>query len=135
MATMRFIVNDEPMDVAAVDVPNHIRVRDSGVGYGSRCLIVECGGAAVDAGVDAFRAVYPNLRVTSERSEAARLCRRRRITPHKGGRNVKKSTDVTLDVAKMLEILYQQYDISLGDIVEEAVNQKYHSVTAGGRQK
>ena len=52
------------------------------------------------------------------------------ITPHKGGRTVKKSTDVTPEVDKMLAYLWQQQNISLGDIVNEAVKIKYQSVTS-----
>lgn len=46
------------------------------------------------------------------------------ILPHKGGRRVKKSTDVTPEVDKMLAAL-SEHGISLGDIVDEAVRQKY----------
>lgn len=45
----------------------------------------------------------------------------RQITPHKGGRTVKKSTDMTPEVAEMLAKL----DVSLGDLVEEAVRSRY----------
>lgn len=45
----------------------------------------------------------------------------RKITPHKGGRTIKKSTDVTPETAEMLAKL----DISLGDLVEEAVRARY----------
>lgn len=45
----------------------------------------------------------------------------RQITPHKGGRTVKKSTDMTPEVAEMLAKL----DISLGDLVEDAVRSRY----------
>ena len=54
----------------------------------------------------------------------------RQITPHKGGRTVKKSTDVTPEVDSMLAELYQQHEISLGDIVDEAVRSKYLTVTS-----
>lgn len=46
---------------------------------------------------------------------------RREITPHKGGRTIKKSTDVTPEVAEMLA----KIDVSLGDLVEEAVRSRY----------
>lgn len=45
----------------------------------------------------------------------------RKITPHKGGRTIKKSTDVTPETAEMLAKL----DTSLGDLVEEAVRARY----------
>lgn len=48
-----------------------------------------------------------------------------KIMPHKGGRTVKKSTDVTLDVSNMLAYLWREHHISLGDIVEDAVIAKY----------
>lgn len=75
MSTSRFIVNKEEMDEAQVDVPGHISVSDSGLGYGAKCLIVSCGGTAIDEGVKAFKKVYPNLKVTALRSEAARMLR------------------------------------------------------------
>lgn len=56
---------------------------------------------------------------------------KRQITPHKGGRTVKKSTDVTPVVASMLEVLYTQHSISLGDIVEEATIEKFQDVADG----
>ena len=55
---------------------------------------------------------------------------KREITPHKGGRTVKKSTDVTPELDQMLAYLWQQHNISLGDIVAEAVKVKYQSVTS-----
>lgn len=51
----------------------------------------------------------------------------RKITPHKGGRTIKKSTDVTPEVAEMLAKL----DISLGDLVEEAVRARYAQMERG----
>lgn len=50
----------------------------------------------------------------------------RQITPHKGGRTIKKSTDVTPEIAEMLA----QLDISLGDLVEEAVRSRYEKMQA-----
>jgi hypothetical protein len=49
---------------------------------------------------------------------------RREITPHKGGRTVKKSTDVTPEVASMIVKLSEQ-GVSLGDIVEAAVRSRF----------
>lgn len=70
MPTLRYVVNSEPMDIALVDKPAHIGIRDSLTGYGNRCLIVECGGVDVDAGLEAFRAAYPNVKVFADRSAA-----------------------------------------------------------------
>ena len=50
------------------------------------------------------------------------------ITPHKGGRVVRKSVRVTPDIADMLAELWTKYQISLGDIVAEAVPRKYKEV-------
>ena len=49
----------------------------------------------------------------------------KKIRPYKGGRVVKKSTDVTLEISVMLGYLRKYYGISLGDLVEEAVRQKF----------
>lgn len=46
---------------------------------------------------------------------------RRHITPHKGGRTVKRTTDVTPATQKLLEAL-REAGISLGDLVEVAAN-------------
>lgn len=48
-----------------------------------------------------------------------------KIMPHKGGRTVKKSTDVSPDVSNMLAYLWREHHISLGDIIEDAVIAKY----------
>jgi len=45
------------------------------------------------------------------------------ITPHKGGRIIKKSTDVTPETAAILRRL-SDLGVSLGDLVEEAARQK-----------
>lgn len=44
----------------------------------------------------------------------------RKITPRKGGRSVRKSTDVTPEVARMLAYLKQECGISLGDLIDTA---------------
>lgn len=49
----------------------------------------------------------------------------RKITPHKGGRSVRKSTDVTPEVAQMLAYLWENYKISLGDLVSMAAQVIY----------
>ena len=42
------------------------------------------------------------------------------VTPHKGGRSIKKSTDVTPETARTIAELKKQ-GVSLGDLVEWAV--------------
>lgn len=70
MATTRYVVNREPMDIARVDKPAHIGIRDSLLGYGNRCLLVWCGGVAIEAGLEAFRAAYPAARVFADSNAA-----------------------------------------------------------------
>lgn len=48
----------------------------------------------------------------------------RPIRPHKGGRTVKRSTDVTPVTDAMLKELHE-HGVSLGDIIEWAVVIKY----------
>ena len=50
------------------------------------------------------------------------------ITPHKGGRTIKRSTDVTPEVNAMLAKLKGR-GISLGDLVEEAAQRKMAELT------
>jgi len=50
----------------------------------------------------------------------------RKIRAHKGGRTVKKSTDVTPETARRLSILSAE-GVSLGDVVEEAVNARFEN--------
>jgi len=64
------------MDIALVDKPAHIGIRDSLTGYGNRCLIVECGGVDVDAGLEAIRAVYPNMAAFADRGAALAALRK-----------------------------------------------------------
>lgn len=70
MATIRYVVNKEPMDIARLDIPAHIGIRDALSGYGTRCLLVECGGSAIEAGIAALRAVYPDSKVFADRHAA-----------------------------------------------------------------
>lgn len=51
------------------------------------------------------------------------------IQPHKGGRRVKKSTDVTPEVNEMLAVL-SEHGISLGDIVDEAARAKFAALSS-----
>lgn len=39
------------------------------------------------------------------------------ITPHKGGRTIKKSADVTPETEARLRELKEKYDLSLGDLI------------------
>ena len=50
---------------------------------------------------------------------------KRKITPHKGGRFIRKSTNVTPDVDEMLSFLWKEHKISLGDIVSMAARSIY----------
>jgi len=47
-----------------------------------------------------------------------------KITPHKGGRTVKRSTDVTPETDEKLHRLRGTHGISLGDLVEWAAQTK-----------
>lgn len=76
MATRRYVVNPEPMDIAQVHKPAHIGIRDSLTGYGNRCMIVECGGVDVDAGLVAFQAAYPDMAVFADRGAALAALRK-----------------------------------------------------------
>jgi len=76
MPTFRYVVNPEAMNIALVDKPAHIGIRDSLTGYGDRCWIVECGGVDIDAGLDAIRAVYPEIRVLGDIGQALAAFRR-----------------------------------------------------------
>lgn len=52
----------------------------------------------------------------------------RKITPRKarkGGRSVRKSTDVTPEVAQMLAYLKKVHRISLGDLIDKAARALY----------
>lgn len=49
----------------------------------------------------------------------------RKITPRKGGRSVRKSSDVTPEVAQMLAYLWKQHKISLGDLIDTAARVFY----------
>jgi len=51
-----------------------------------------------------------------------------KITPHKGGRTIKRSTDVTPETDALLRHLSVNYNISLGDLVEEAAEAKVSEI-------
>jgi hypothetical protein len=72
----RYIVSkSEAIDLELVDIPPFASVRDSGLGWGNQCLIVETGPGGMDKALDAFRAVYPSIRVTADRKKARRMLR------------------------------------------------------------
>ena len=50
---------------------------------------------------------------------------KRKITPHKGGRFIRKSTNVTPEVDQMLSFLWKEHKISLGDLVSMAAQAIY----------
>jgi len=51
-----------------------------------------------------------------------------KIRPHKGGRSISKRTDVTPVSARKLAALRRDHQISLGDIVAEAVEKKWNEL-------
>ncbi len=52
----------------------------------------------------------------------------RTITPHKGGRTVKVSSDVTPETKKAINALRELHGLSLGDLVEWAVQNYCHEI-------
>jgi len=52
----------------------------------------------------------------------------RKITPHKGGRTVKVSSDVTPVTKAALDALREQQGLSLGDLIEWAVQNYRHEI-------
>lgn len=123
MNTYAFIVTDEPINLTSVSLPPYIGVHDTHPLAGPRCLVLSCGGASIDNGIAAVLATYPDARATTSKEEAGEWLKQRHITPHKGGRTVKRSTDVTQETQAALEAL-RQAGISLGDLVEEAAQRK-----------
>lgn len=118
-----FIVTDEPINLVDVNLPPHIGFSTTHPLAGSRCLVLYCGGANIEAGIAAVLTTYPDARATTSKEEAGEWLKQRHITPHKGGRTVKRSTDVTPETQTALEVL-RQAGISLGDLVEEAAQRK-----------
>lgn len=118
--TYAFIVSDEPINLVAVNLPPHIGVGDTHPMHSNRCIVLYNGGNAIADGIDAVLAVYPDARATTSKEEAAQWLRQRQITPHKGGRTIKRSTDVTPETNERLAVLRNRYDISLGDLIEQA---------------
>lgn len=125
MSTTIYMINDEPMDLAQIDLPPYISASTGDFGYGARTLTLRCGGSQIEDGAAAVTAAYPAARATALRSQAhAWLGEPRQITPHKGGRTIKRSTDVSPEVDAMLKALHAN-GISLGDLVEEAARTKH----------
>ncbi len=116
--TYAFIITDREINTLAVDLPNGISVHDTHPLYSARCLVLETAGANIHDAVAAVLAVYPDARATLAREEAAELLKQRHITPHKGGRTIKRSLDVTPETNERLRILREQHGISLGDLVD-----------------
>ncbi len=61
--------------------------------------------------------------------------RTRLITPFKGGRSIRKSSDVTPEVAQMLAYLRQECGISLGDLIDKAAHALYAKKHSQGVSK
>lgn len=122
MNTYAFIVSDEQINLLDVNLPPFIGFSTTHPLASARCLVLYCGGANIDQGVAAVLAVYPDARATTSKEEAADWLKHH-ITPHKGGRTIKRSTDVTPEVNAMLATLKER-GISLGDLVEEAAQRK-----------
>lgn len=120
MNTYAFIVSDTPINLVAVNLPPYIGVHDTHSLASERCLVLTCGGANIDQGIAAVLTVYPDARATTSKEEAGEWLKRRHITPHKGGRTVKRSTDVTPETNERLRILSECHNISLGDLIEAA---------------
>ena len=51
----------------------------------------------------------------------------RPITPHKGGRTVKLSSDATPEIHAMLKELHE-HGVSLGDLIEQVVKEEYRKM-------
>lgn len=121
--TYAFIITDREIDLLTVELPNGIGVHDTHPLYSPRCLVLSTGGANISDAVDAVLAVYPEARATLAKEEAAEWLKTRHITPHKGGRTIKRSTDVTPETNAILAELTRR-GISLADLIEEAARTK-----------
>lgn len=121
--TYAFIVSDTPINLLKVNLPHYIGIGDTHPMNGGRCTVLYNGGASIEDGVRAVLAVYPDARATTSKEEAAEWLKQRHITAHKGGRTIKRSTDVTPETNERLRLLAEQ-GISLGDLIEEAAAAK-----------
>jgi hypothetical protein len=70
MAASVYIVNDEPIDIATVNLPLHVEAKTSHHGFGARCIYLRVGGTEIDSGVNAVLAAYPSARVTKNDYQA-----------------------------------------------------------------
>jgi hypothetical protein len=127
--TYAFIVSDTPINLLEVNLPPYIGIGDTHPMYGGRCTVLYNGGAAIADGVAAVLAVYPDARATTSKQEAAEWLKQRHVTPHKGGRTIKRSTDVTPETNERLRLLAEQ-GISLGDLIEESAAAKFAQLAA-----
>lgn len=124
MQTYAFIVTDTPIDFLAVELPPHIGVSETHPLSGGRCVVLSTAGSRIEDGIAAVLAVYPDVRATTDKMEAGEWLKGRHITPHKGGRTIKRSTDVTPETNDRLTALRDRYGISLGDLIEQAAAAK-----------
>lgn len=123
-----YIVTDIPINLLNVKLPPATYEATYSPLSGPRCLVLT-GGSLIEA-TNAVRVVYPDIRATTSRQEAAEWLKERNITPHKGGRTIKRSTDVTPETNERLAVLRDQYDISLGDLIEQAAAAKLAQLAA-----
>lgn len=126
MSDYMYVVYDEEMDFAKITLPPYISAKTGSLGYGAREIALYTKGSRIEDGVNAILAVYPDAKPTALRLQAHEWLsdKWRHITPHKGGRTIKRSTDVTPETQRFLEAL-RESGISLGDLIEEAARQKY----------
>jgi len=118
-----FVISETPINLLTIDLPPYIGVHDTHPLASERCTVFYGGGSKVQDFVAAVLAIYPDARATTSKEEAGEWLKQRHITPHKGGRTVKRSTDVTPETQAALETL-RLAGISLGDLVEEAAQRK-----------
>ena len=123
-----YIVTETPINLLEVDLSPATYEATYAPLSSPRCLVLT--GGSLSAAVEAVRAIYPDARATTSAKEAGEWLKQRHITPHKGGRTIKRSTDVTPETQAALEEL-RQAGISLGDLVEEAAQRKLSELRTG----
>lgn len=69
-----YIVNETAMDSVLINLPPYISGGDSGLGYGMRAIKLHTDGVMIQDGINAVLAIYPNAKVTAERSQAHAWC-------------------------------------------------------------
>lgn len=127
--TYAFIVSYQPINLLAVNLPSYIGIGDTHPMHSDgQCIVLYNGGNAIEDGINAVLAVYPDARATTSKEEAAQWLKQRHITPHKGGRTIKRSTDVTPETNERLRLLAEA-GVSLGDLIEEAAAVKVKTIT------